>query len=71
MNKIETNVAIDQYRHECEIRSILAMRARNEKAYIEHMALIKQKRQNAFPKIESDALYQWKMGNRGKYGEWR
>lgn len=68
----DTNkVAIEQYRHECEVRSILAMKARSKNGEAEYMKNLKEKRPLAFPKIESDVNSQWKKGNRGEYGDWR
>lgn len=68
----DTNkVAIEQYRHECEVRSILAMKSRSKNGEAEYMKNLKVKRPLAFPKIESDVMSQWKKGNRGEYGDWR
>lgn len=69
--KLDVDPALDQYRHECEVRSILSMRVRSPTTVGDHLASIKQKRPMTFTKIESDVLSQWKKGNRGEWGDWR
>ena len=69
--RLKSDQALEQYRHECEVRSILSMRVRSPATVTEHLATIKTKRPGMFPKIESDVMSQWKKGNRGEWGDWR
>lgn len=55
-------------RHQCEVRHILALRAKNRQSAIDYIERAKSKRGDTG--LERDAAEQWAMGNRGEWGRW-
>ncbi len=59
-------------RHRCEVRAVLAMRAKDRGNAMEYLVKVRQKRgDEAADKLEQDCRIEWERGNRGKWGDWR
>jgi hypothetical protein len=62
----------EEYRHQCEVRQVLAWRTENRDKAVSYLAAVRQKRSEAAAiKLERDTREQWSRGNRGIEGEWR
>lgn len=68
---IGTNPALERYRHECEVRSWLKLRAQTPQEYDERMGSMLIKSPARHTKVLADFAKQWKKGNRGAWGDWR
>lgn len=58
---------------QAEVRALLVMRAKQGKAAVEgYMATVARRRSPAFARgLEEECRQQWRLGNRGAYGDWR
>ena len=62
----------EEYRHQCEVRAVLAWRAADRDSALKYLSVVRQKRGNqAADQLEVDCKQQWALGNRGKKGDWR
>lgn len=62
----------EEYRHQCEVRQVLAWRTENRDKAVSYLAAVRQKRSEAAAiKLERDTREQWSRGNRGIEGEWK
>lgn len=60
------------FRHQCEVRFLLNLRAKNDGSHTAYAKAIAAKRSlAASARVVDDATDQWKKGNRGKSGDWR
>ena len=59
----------EEYRHQCEVRYVLAIRATNRDEAMKYLSLVQEKR-NA-QKLIDDCKDQWSKGNIGQWGDWR
>ena len=62
----------EEYRHQCEVRTVIRWRAENRDKAISYLQLVRRKRGDAKAiKLERDTREQWSRGNRGIEGEWK
>lgn len=64
----------DEYRHQCEVRLVLSRRHADGTSdwCNNYFALVEKKRgKEARDRLEGGVRTQWKLGNRGKHGDWR
>lgn len=63
----------DSHRHRCEVRQIIAWRVQRGRAWAqEHLAGVEKIRGKAErARLEAAIVEQWRLGNRGKPGDWR
>lgn len=62
----------EEYRHQCEVRQVIKWRREDRNKAIDYLESVKKKRGGGSgEKLERDVLTQWKLGNRGKEGDWR
>ena len=59
---------MEEHRHRCEVRQVLAWRVEDRGKAMEYLARVKGDRRE---KLEKDCRDQWERGNRGKWGDWR
>jgi hypothetical protein len=68
MDVLET----EEYRHQCEVRAVLAWRTADRDSALKYLSVVRQKRgHEAADQLEADCKSQWGLGNRGKKGDWR
>ena len=61
----------EEYRHQCEVRTVLRWRVEDRNKAIEYIALVRKKRGNDAAKLlEKDCKDQWQLGNKGENNEW-
>lgn len=61
----------EEYRHQCEVRTVLRWRAENRNKAIEYISVVRAKRGDRAAQIlEKDCRDQWQLGNRGENNEW-
>ena len=66
------SLEIEEYRHQCEVRAVLAWRTADRDSALRYLSVVRQKRGNqAADRLEADCRQQWSVGNRGKKGDWR
>lgn len=67
-----TDTRSETYRHQCEVREIIAKRLAKGRGWAQdHLAGIEKARgKKARQKLEADILQQWNLGNRGTAGCW-
>lgn len=67
-----TDTMSEEYRHQCEVRDIIARRIKNGRNWAQdHLAKIEKFRgKSARDRLERDILQQWQLGNRGESGIW-
>lgn len=60
-------------RHQCEVRWVLELRAKEGHLRASgYLRRVGEKRgQKARERLEDDCREQWKLGNRGRHGDWR
>jgi hypothetical protein len=62
----------EKYRHQCEVRAVLAWRTADRDSALKYLSVVRQKRgHKAADQLEADCKTQWGLGNRGKKGDWR
>lgn len=62
----------EEYRHQCEVRQVLAWRTEDRDKAMKYLSLVRQKRgDDVATKLEQDCKVQWAKGNRGEKGDWR
>jgi hypothetical protein len=61
----------EQYRHQCETRYVLAIRATNRDEAMKYLSMVQEKRKEKAKKLIDDCKKQWELGNRGQWGDWR
>jgi hypothetical protein len=59
---------VEEHRHRCEVRQVLAWRTEDRGKALEYLAKVKDARRE---KLEQDCRKQWSLGNRGAWGDWR
>ena len=72
--KSQLDTYSEEYRHQCQVRSIIQLRLKNrEQALIELNGDGNKwpgwKVKN--PQVYNDVMKQWRLGNRGEKGDWR
>lgn len=68
MDVLET----EEYRHQCEVRAVLAWRTADRDSALKYLSVVRQKRgHEAADQLEADCRREWSLGNRGKKGDWR
>ena len=66
------SLEIEEYRHQCEVRAVLARRTADRDSALKYLSVVRQKRgHQAADQLEADCKVQWSLGNRGKKGDWR
>lgn len=61
-----------EYRHQCEVRTVIRWRIEDRNRALNYMEEVKKKRgKEAGEMLERDVRDQWTKGNRGKEGDWR
>jgi hypothetical protein len=62
----------EQFRHRCEVRWLIAERAKRGKAGRQWLQsyLLRDPVQPRRKQLESDIMSQWTLGNRGEWGRW-
>lgn len=60
-----------EFRHQCLVRWVLALRVRDRIAARDFLDSWEQKHKTANSQLRQDAMSQWRRGNRGKHGDWR
>jgi hypothetical protein len=67
-----TDTYSEAYRHQCEVRDIIAKRVQKGRPWaIGHLSKIEDARgRKARLALEKDILQQWNLGNRGEPGCW-
>lgn len=64
--------AVEQHRHRCEVRRVLAMRAESQFRAQTYLQLVRERRGNDAADILLDTCTkQWEHGNRGEWGVWK
>lgn len=62
----------EKYRHQCEVRQVLAWRVEDRSKAIDYLAKVRQKRGDVVAdQLEKDCKEQWSKGSRGDKGDWR
>jgi hypothetical protein len=62
----------EEYRHQCEVRAVLAWRTADRDSALKYLSVVRKKRgHEAADQLEADCKFQWGLGNRGKKGDWR
>lgn len=59
-----------EHQHQCLVRHVLAMRLRDRDGAKSFLDLWETKHKGE-TKLRADVVEQWRLGNRGKYGDWR
>jgi hypothetical protein len=59
---------VEEHRHRCEVRQVLAWRTEDRGKALEYLSKVKDARRE---KLEQDCRKQWSLGNRGAWGDWR
>lgn len=63
---------IEQHRHRCEVRRVLAMRIESQSRALNFIELVRQRRGNDAADILAESCRgQWERGNRGEWGVWK
>jgi hypothetical protein len=67
-----TNTWSEQYRHQCEVRDIIAKRRQYGSDWAwDYLAKVEKARgKKARSALEADVVDQWRLGNRGEGGLW-
>lgn len=61
----------EQYRHRCEVRTILRWRTEDRNKAIEYLSIVRNKRGDRIAQLlEKDCREQWAKGSRGDEGIW-
>lgn len=58
----------EEYRHQCEVRWVLRLRAKDRMASLKYLNKACPRR--TMP-LRKDCEEQWQLGNRGEKGDWR
>ena len=62
----------EEYRHQCEVRTVIRWRREDRNKAHEYLEAVKKKRkEEAGQHLERDVRDQWSKGNRGAEGDWR
>lgn len=60
-----------EYRHQCEVRTILRWRTEDRNKAIEYLSIVRNKRGDRVAQLlEKDCREQWSKGSRGDEGIW-
>jgi hypothetical protein len=67
-----TDTWSETYRHQCEVRTIIAKRVAKGRSWAaEYLDKVEKARgKQARSRLESDILQQWNLGNRGEANIW-
>ncbi len=67
MDVLET----EEYRHQCEVRAVLAWRTADRDSALKYLSVVRQKRgHQVADRLEADCKDQWAKGSRGERGKW-
>ncbi len=66
-----TLITVEDLRHRCEVRYVLAIRATNRDEAMKYLSLVQEKRKEKAKQLIVDCKKQWELGNRGQWGDWR
>lgn len=71
-NRHHMDTSSETYRHQCEVRTIIAKRLAKGRSWaVEYLDKVEKARgKQARSRLESDILQQWSLGNRGQTGTW-
>jgi hypothetical protein len=59
------------FRHQCEVRHLLKLRAKGERFMNDYLDMVQKKRGEELAlTLRTDCSNQWFAGNRGKWGVW-
>jgi hypothetical protein len=61
----------EEYRHQCEVRYVLAIRATNRDEAMKYLSMVQEKRKEKAKQLEDDCRKQWELGSKGEKGDWR
>jgi hypothetical protein len=61
---------VEDLRHRCEVRYVLAIRATNRDEAMKYLSIVQEKRKEKAKQLIDDCKKQWELGSRGKKGEW-
>jgi hypothetical protein len=66
-----TLITVEDLRHRCEVRYVLAIRATNRDEAMKYLSLVQEKRKEKAKQLIDDCKKQWELGSRGQWGDWR
>ena len=58
----------EEFRHQCLVRYVIDLRVKDRDKAVNFIDAWNLKHKD---NLESDVMTQWKLGNRGKQGEWK
>ena len=60
-----------EHMHQCLVRHILVMTVKSRQKAAEFLDLWEKKHKDPNSRLRLDSREQWRLGNRGKHGDWR